>query len=70
MSSILAVRGARIFDGEDWHDGKTLLVSGETVEGIIATAAVPADAETIDLPAACSHRASSTFRSMAAAASC
>jgi N-acetylglucosamine-6-phosphate deacetylase len=50
MSSILAVRGARIFDGEDWHDGKTLLVSGETVEGIIATAAVPADAETIDLP--------------------
>ncbi|WP_311031839.1 N-acetylglucosamine-6-phosphate deacetylase [Mesorhizobium koreense] len=50
MSSILAVRGARIFDGEDWHDGKTLLVSGETVEGIIATATVPADAETIDLP--------------------
>jgi N-acetylglucosamine-6-phosphate deacetylase len=50
MSSILAVRGARIFDGEDWHDGKALLVSGETVEGIIATAAVPADAETIDLP--------------------
>jgi N-acetylglucosamine-6-phosphate deacetylase len=50
MSSILAVRGARIFDGEDWHDGKALLVSVETVEGIIATAAVPADAETIDLP--------------------
>jgi N-acetylglucosamine-6-phosphate deacetylase len=50
MSSILAIRGARIFDGEDWHDGKALLVSVETVEGIIATAAVPADAETIDLP--------------------
>jgi N-acetylglucosamine-6-phosphate deacetylase len=50
MSSVLAIRGARIFDGEGWHDGKALLVSGQTVEGIIAAAALPADAETIDLP--------------------
>ena len=50
MSSVLALRGARIFDGEAWHDGKALLVSGGTVEGIIAAAALPADAETIELP--------------------
>jgi N-acetylglucosamine-6-phosphate deacetylase len=50
MSSILAIRGARIFDGEDWHDGKALLVSNGTVEAIVPTTAVPADAETVDLP--------------------
>lgn len=50
MSSILAIRGARIFDGEDWHDGNTLLVSNGTVEAIVATLAVPAGAETVDLP--------------------
>jgi N-acetylglucosamine-6-phosphate deacetylase len=50
MSSILAIRGARIFDGEDWRGGKALLVSNGTVEAIVATPAVPADAETVDLP--------------------
>jgi len=50
MNSILAIRGARIFDGEDWHDGNTLLVSNGTVEAIVATLAVPAGAETVDLP--------------------
>jgi N-acetylglucosamine-6-phosphate deacetylase len=49
MSSVLALRGARIFDGEDWHDGKTLLVSEGTVEGIVASSVVPASAETVDL---------------------
>jgi N-acetylglucosamine-6-phosphate deacetylase len=46
-STTLAIRGARIFDGEDWHDGKTLLV----VDGIVAgiADAVPADARIIDL---------------------
>lgn len=50
MNSILAIRGARIFDGEDWHDGNALLVSNGTVEAIVPMPAVPADAETVDLP--------------------
>jgi N-acetylglucosamine-6-phosphate deacetylase len=50
MSSMLAIRGARIFDGEDWHDEEALLVSNGTVEAVVAADAVPADAETVDLP--------------------
>lgn len=49
MSSVLALRGARIFDGKDWHDGKALLVSEGTVEGIVAASVVPASAKAVDL---------------------
>ena len=50
MNSVLALRGARIFDGEDWHDGKAVLIADGVVESIVAAAAVPAGMETIDLP--------------------
>jgi N-acetylglucosamine-6-phosphate deacetylase len=49
MSSMLAISGARIFDGEDWHDGKALLVAGGMVEAIVAQDALPAGARTLDL---------------------
>jgi len=50
MNSVLAIRGARIFDGEDWHDGKALLIADGAVEGIVAEATVPQGAETTNLP--------------------
>jgi N-acetylglucosamine-6-phosphate deacetylase len=46
---IPAIRGARIFDGEGWHEGKALLVRGGIVEGIVLENALPQDARTIDL---------------------
>ena len=36
MSGRFAITGARIFDGETWHDEAALVVSGDTVEGIVA----------------------------------
>jgi N-acetylglucosamine-6-phosphate deacetylase len=50
MSSMLAIRGARIFDGEDWHDGKALLVADGIVEAIIPDDALPRSVEVVDLP--------------------
>lgn len=49
MNTPLALTGARIFDGEGWHDGAALLVRGGSVEGIVAGHAVPADAEIHDM---------------------
>lgn len=49
MSKTLALTGARIFDGADWHDDAALVVSGGLVEAIVGRDAVPANAETIDL---------------------
>jgi len=49
MNPVLAIRGARIFDGEDWNDGKAVLIADGAVESIVAAAAVPAGMETIDL---------------------
>jgi N-acetylglucosamine-6-phosphate deacetylase len=49
MSTPLALTGARIFDGEGWHDGAALLIRGGSVEGIVARDAVPADVEIRDL---------------------
>lgn len=34
MTSLLALTGARIFDGAAWHDGKALLIEGGRVAGI------------------------------------
>jgi N-acetylglucosamine-6-phosphate deacetylase len=45
----LAIRGARIFDGEDWHDGKALLVADGMVEGIVAENALPQNVRPLDL---------------------
>ena len=48
MTSKTAIRGARIFDGNEWHDGKALLVNGDRFAGIIASDAIPADARNVD----------------------
>jgi N-acetylglucosamine-6-phosphate deacetylase len=48
MTSMTAIRGARIFDGSTWHDGKALLVAGDRFAGIVAPEKVPADAQNVD----------------------
>jgi N-acetylglucosamine-6-phosphate deacetylase len=49
MSDLLAISGARIFDGEHWHDNAALLVEFGHVSGIVHSAAVPAHAESVHL---------------------
>ncbi len=44
MSDSTAFVGARIFDGEEWHEEAALLVSGTRCDGIVARKSVPADA--------------------------
>ena len=34
MSASFALAGARIFDGDAWHDDEILVVHGDTVEGL------------------------------------
>jgi len=48
MTSKIAIRGARIFDGGNWHEGKVLLVEGDRFAGIVAPGEVPADARNVD----------------------
>lgn len=43
-----AIFGARIFDGDAWHDGKALLLSGGRIEAIVSPDDIPADAQRID----------------------
>jgi len=47
MAQLLAYTGARIFDGEAWHDKAALIVAGDRVQAI---GPVPSDAQTIVLP--------------------
>lgn len=49
MTGPTAHIGARLFDGESWHDDAALLTEGDTVAGIVSAHAVPASATTIDL---------------------
>lgn len=49
MSKHLALTGARIFDGADWHDDAALIVSDGLVEAIARRGAVPSGAEVVDL---------------------
>ena len=49
MSDLLAVSGARIFDGQDWHHDAALLVEFGYVSGIIARDRIPANATRIVL---------------------
>ena len=49
MSDLLALSGARIFDGHDWHDDAALLVEFGHVSGIVHRDAVPAHSESVDL---------------------
>ena len=44
MSQLLAFTGARIFDGNAWHDGSALLVEFGYVAGIVSTDALPSGA--------------------------
>jgi N-acetylglucosamine-6-phosphate deacetylase len=49
MSDLLAVSGARIFDGHRWHDDAALLVEFGHVCGIVASSDIPANAERVEL---------------------
>lgn len=49
MSKPLALTGARIFDGADWHDDAALIVSDGLVEAIAGRGAIPSGAEVVDL---------------------
>ncbi len=49
MSDLLAISGARIFDGEHWHDGAALLVEFGYVSGIVEGASLPAHCQRVRL---------------------
>ncbi|MBE0578627.1 N-acetylglucosamine-6-phosphate deacetylase [Devosia sp.] len=49
MSDLLAISGARIFDGQSWHDDAALLVEFGQVSGIVRAGALPAHAESVRL---------------------
>jgi N-acetylglucosamine-6-phosphate deacetylase len=49
MSDLLAISGARIFDGEHWHDDAALLVEFGHVSGVVRAGAVPSHAESVHL---------------------
>src|SRR5690606_1792796 len=44
MSDLSAILGARIFDGQGWHDDAALLIEFGHVSGIVQADAVPANA--------------------------
>ena len=67
MSGRYAITGARIFDGDKWHDEAALLVSGEQIAGIVPQESLETGMASSRPAAACWRPASSTCRSMAAA---
>ena len=44
MSDLLAISGARIFDGAKWHDDAALLFAGDSIDTTVPVAAIPANA--------------------------
>lgn len=48
MSDRCALTGARIFDGDDWHDNAALIVHGGLVEAIVSDGAIPSGVARID----------------------
>ncbi len=48
MSDRFALTGARIFDGDNWHDDAALIVHGDVVEGILPAGAIPSGVARID----------------------
>lgn len=48
MSQPVALTNARIFDGEAWHQDRTLVVDGGKIAAIAGTQDVPSDARRID----------------------
>lgn len=49
MTALTAITGARIFDGNLWHDDSALLVEGGKVAAIAALRDVPADARIVPM---------------------
>ena len=49
MSDLLAISGARIFDGHSWHDDAALLVEFGHVSAIVRSDAVPQHSESVQL---------------------
>ena len=49
MSDLLAITGARIFDGADWHDDAALLIEFGFVCGLVRRDAIPAHASRTEL---------------------
>jgi N-acetylglucosamine-6-phosphate deacetylase len=49
MSDLLAISGARIFDGHDWHDDAALVSEFGYVTGIIAAEAIPDNTQRVVL---------------------
>jgi N-acetylglucosamine-6-phosphate deacetylase len=49
MSDLLAISGARLFDGQDWHENAALLIEFGHVAGLCAVDAVPAHADRVQL---------------------
>lgn len=49
MTALTAITGARIFDGDLWHDGSALIVEGGKVAAIAALRDVPADARIVPM---------------------
>lgn len=49
MSDLLSIKGARIFDGHDWHEHAALLVEFGHVSAIVPEAEIPANAAQVSL---------------------
>ncbi|RWC71807.1 MAG: N-acetylglucosamine-6-phosphate deacetylase [Mesorhizobium sp.] len=49
MSDRFALTGARIFDGDDWHEGAALVVRDGLVEAMLPLGALPGDIRVIDI---------------------
>ncbi len=49
MSTRYAISGAAIFDGQTWHQGRSVLVDAGTVAALLPADDLPADIETFDL---------------------
>ena len=49
MSDLLAIAGARIFDGQGWHEDAALLIEFGSVAGILAVGDIPANADRVVL---------------------
>lgn len=48
MSERFALSGARIFDGESWHDEAALIVAHGEIEATVPVASIPADVKRVD----------------------
>jgi N-acetylglucosamine-6-phosphate deacetylase len=49
MTALTAITGARIFDGDLWHEGRALVIDGGKVAAIAARNEVPADARIVPM---------------------